>query len=78
MEDYLIEHCSPTLASLKTANLFNYMYDSEAELADYIGNLNRNLGKKGVTVDVLRKYEHSALIYVFRERKLQEDLQNRF
>ena len=75
MENYLIEHCSPTLASLKTANLFNYMYDSEAELADYIGNLNRNLGKKGVTVDVLRKYEHSALIYVFRERKLQEDLQ---
>ena len=37
MENYLIEHCSPTLASLKTANLFNYMYDSEAELADYIG-----------------------------------------
>lgn len=28
LERYLIEHCSPTLASIKTANLFNMPYDS--------------------------------------------------
>lgn len=76
MEDYLIEHCSPTLASLKTANLFNYMYGSQEELENYIGELNRNLSGKGVTVAILRKREHSALIYVFREKKLRADLKS--
>ena len=28
MERYLVENCSPTLASLKTGNLFSYKYDS--------------------------------------------------
>lgn len=27
LEHYLIGHCSPTLANLKTANLFGYRYD---------------------------------------------------
>ena len=31
-EQYLIDNCSPTLASLKTANLFNYRYSSTDEL----------------------------------------------
>ncbi len=74
MEDYLIEHCSPTLASLKTANLFNYQYLSEEELYGYIRSLNRSLSGKGVSVTILRKLEHSALIYVYRRQKLQEDL----
>lgn len=74
MEDYLIEHCSPTLASLKTANLFNYIYDSDEQLHAYIDELNRNLRGKGVSIVILRKYEHSALIYVYREKKLQADL----
>lgn len=75
MEDYLIEHCSPTLASLKTANLFNYIYDSDVQLYAYIDELNQKLGEKGVSVAILRKYDHSALIYVYREKKLQSDLQ---
>ena len=74
MENYLIEHCAPTLASLKTANLFNYMYDSDAQLYAYIDELNQNLREKGVSVAVLRKYDHSALIYVYREKKLRADL----
>ena len=28
LEEYLIEYCSPTLASLKPANLFNYQFTS--------------------------------------------------
>ena len=54
MENYLIEHCAPTLASLKTANLFNYMYDSDAQLHAYIDELNQNLREKGVSVAVLK------------------------
>jgi len=32
LERYLVEHCSPTLASIKTANLFNMPYASWKEL----------------------------------------------
>lgn len=74
MEKYLIEHCSPTLASLKTANLFNYIFTSEEELYGYIRGLNRKLSAKGVSVTILRKEAHSALVYVYREKKLAEDL----
>ena len=28
LENKLIEHCSPTLAGLKTANMFNYRFSS--------------------------------------------------
>lgn len=74
MEKYLIDHCSPTLASLKTANLFNYIFTSEAQLYGYLRGLNRTLSAKGVSVTILRKEAQSALVYVYREKKLAEDL----
>ena len=36
MERYLVENCSPTLASLKTGNLFSYKYDSLEEVEFYV------------------------------------------
>ena len=75
MEKFLIEHCSPTLASLKTANLFNYTFEHIDELYGYLKVMNRQLSKKGVSITILRKYEHSALVYVYREKKLQADLE---
>ena len=74
MDQYLIEHCSPTLASLKTANLFNYTFQSESELKEHIQNLNASLGNKGISVTILHKTITSALIYVYREKKLCKDL----
>ena len=32
LEKSVIEHCSPTLASIKTGNLFTYKYESEEKL----------------------------------------------
>jgi len=75
MEKFLIEHCSPTLASLKTANLFNYTYGNDQELYGYLREMNRQLSEKGLKVTILRKYAHSALVYVYREKKLQADLE---
>lgn len=75
MERFIIEHCSPTLASLKTANLFNYVFETEEELYGYLRDLNRRLSGKGVKATLLRKKEHSALVYLFREKKLQRDLE---
>lgn len=72
-EQYLIDNCSPTLASLKTANLFNYRYSSTDELNKAVWRWNKELSVKGISVTVLRRRENTALIYVYRTEKLAED-----
>ena len=62
MEQYLINHCAPTLASLKTANLFNYSFASEAELEAQLLHLNTILAVKGVSLTIIRRTADSALI----------------
>ena len=64
------------MASLKTANLFNYTFCSEDELANHLEALASTLAPKGVSITVLRKRAQSALIYVYREKKLWADLNN--
>ena len=57
MEKFLIEHCSPTLASLKTANLFNYKYTDEGELYGYLRDL---INVNTCTDSYLRKAEEAS------------------
>lgn len=75
MDRYLIEHCSPTLASLKTANLFNYTFSSQPELEETLLHWNACMNGKGIFLRVLRKSERKALIYVYRKKRLERDLQ---
>ncbi|MBP3476855.1 MAG: DUF3793 family protein [Lachnospiraceae bacterium] len=74
-EKYLIENCAPTLASLKTANLFSYTYPSIAKLQETIAYWNKRMTDKGVTFTVLRVNSATALVYVYREAYLHRDLQ---
>lgn len=74
IEKYLIEHCSPTLASIKTASLFSIKYSSETELQKAIEYWNLSFSDKGVELITLKKSEGCALIYVCRKNKLSEDL----
>lgn len=74
LENYLIEHCAPTLASLKTANLFTCRFGSEAELARQLAGWNEQLGEKGVALLALHCRKEKALIYVYRESRLEADL----
>lgn len=74
LEKYLIEHCSPTLASLKTANLMNIPFESENELNLSVELLNSQLSKKGIELLILKKSESSALVYAYRKSKLASDL----
>ena len=69
LANLLVEYCSPTLAGIKTANLFNCQYGSHsrAELAFIIALWNRRLNSKGVSLKVLRFSRGNALIYVYRE-----------
>jgi hypothetical protein len=73
-EELLIRHCSPTLAGLKTANLFNCGYKTEEELKEYLHLINIKLSDKGVRVMPLKYSDNKALIYLFRPEKLEEDL----
>ena len=70
----LVEHCSPTLASLKTANMFSYRYEDESILNSKVERWNELLGHKGVELIVLKKSDGFALIYVCRRKMLERDL----
>lgn len=75
LEKYLIDHCSPTLASIKTANLFTCEMPSEEELEQNIKYWNSHMEEKGISLIILRKSERKALVYVCRMDKLQKDLE---
>ena len=77
VEYELVRHCAPTLAGLKTANLFSVFYSSEEELRTDIRDLNRRLGEKGLRVLPFSYKNNRALIYVYRPRKLAADLSER-
>ena len=47
-EEQVVRNCAPTLAGLKTGNLFACPYESREDLLDFLRSLNRRLGKKGV------------------------------
>ncbi len=74
LEKYLIEHCAPTLASIKTASMFICPYESEENLMEQIRHWNEQLCIKGIALILLKKCNYSALIYVCRMSSLQADL----
>lgn len=73
-DEFLIRHCAPTLAGIKTGNLFSYKYDSREEVTDSIRMLNKKLRGKGICVIPLKFTADRALIYVFRPKALGRDL----
>ena len=74
LEKYLIDHCSPTLASIKTANLFTCFFKTEEELMENMEYWNRQMKEKGIVLILLRKRERTALIYVCRLSMLNADM----
>lgn len=75
MEQCLIEHCAPTLAAMKSASLFTQAYHTEEELQRYVDVWNTQLNEKNVVMCVLRKRDHIALLYVYRETLLKKDIE---
>lgn len=74
LEKYLVEHCAPTLASLKTANLFACPCEKEQEIYESLNYWNHCMREKGIRLCLLRKGNGSALVYVYRRGKLEKDL----
>ena len=73
-EDYIIRNCAPTLAGIKTGNMFTCPFASRDSLLDFIRKMNRQLGHKGLRLLPLRFSDAKALIYVYRPAKLRKDL----
>ena len=74
LEKYLIDHCSPTLASLKTANMFSCPYGSGESLEKDVRTWNLQMKDKGLYLTVLRKSDKKALVYLCRPQRLEQDL----
>ena len=75
-EQELIEHCSPTLASIKAASLFTYTYKSLKELHVRVTYWDSKMKRKGITFDILSENVgvNKALIYVYRRADLEKIL----
>lgn len=77
IEEFFIKHCSPTLAGIKTANLFSFPFMSKEELSLTIDYYNAKFNTKGVYIEVLRTSNNRALIFVYRNNLLAEKLQDK-
>ncbi len=73
-EEILISQCSPTLAGLKTGNMFSVTVEPGQDICDELRELNRLLGKKGIRVVILRRTDKKALLYLYRPDFLKRDL----
>lgn len=72
LERMLIEHCAPTLAGLKAACLLRC--SAGETLHQQAVRWDGMLRTKGVRVTVLRERDGSALLCVYREKRLEKEL----
>lgn len=75
-EELIIKHCAPTLAGIKTGNLFSCEFLSEEEMRKDLCKLNRLLGPKGIRILPMRFSNNRALIYFYRPKKLKTDFED--
>ena len=73
-EALIVEHCSPTMAGLKTGSLFSCKCTSKTEVTEFAKSINRKLVSHGLVVLPLSFRNNVALIYVYRPKKLREDM----
>lgn len=74
LERALIAHGAPTLARLKTGNLFNLACPCAEHLAGEIAALAPTLRQKGVELTVLREKDGRFLLYLYRPQALNAAL----
>ena len=76
-EELIVRHCSPTLAGLKTGNMFTARFDGREDLRCERCRLNRVLVARGIRAIPLRFRDNKALIYIYRPDRLKNDLSNK-
>ena len=71
-EESLVRNCSPTLAGLKTGNLFRYIYGNKD--MDEIERCADELRKKDISITIMRGDGEFYLVYIYRKKLLHDDL----
>lgn len=76
-EQSFIRNTAPTLAGLKTGSLFPFRYESKAQALRELRSFNRRLTPKGLRLVPLRMTDTFAMLYLYRPRLLQADLEKK-
>jgi len=71
---FLVEHCAPTFAGLKTGNLFRISYADIEAFREELRELNGILKRKGLRAVPVRMTAEFALVYLYRPDFLKRDL----
>ncbi len=74
IEQLIIRHCSPTLAHIKTGNLFSVNFDDYNYLLHQINQLKKTLKNSNIKVKILNLKDSTALIYLYRYSLLKDEL----
>lgn len=74
--EYIIRHGAPTLAGIKTGNLFPCSFQDRQDFQEDLRQINRVLVPRGLRLLPLRMEEGKALLYLFRPTSLDRDLAN--
>ena len=77
-EEMIVRHCSPTLAGLKTGNLFSCSYLDRGEVLGFLREWNIRLRSKGVRLIPLRLQENKAQKQFERFRKCTRVYQKQY
>ena len=72
----LIRSCAPTMARLKTGNMFTCAFDSREQMTAELRQLNQRLRQKGLRILPLRWRDGRALLYLYRPKLLERDLRD--
>lgn len=71
----LVEYCAPTLAGLKTGNIFSVRND-HIDINVEIRKLNGILVSRGLRLIPIRTKGNTTLIYLYRPERLKDDLED--
>lgn len=75
-EEMIIRHGAPTLAGIKTGNLFLCIFQDEEKFFAHVRGFNSKLNAKGVMLIPLRIRGNRVLVYIFRPHQLKRILMN--
>lgn len=76
-ESLVVRYCAPTLAGIKTGNLFNCAYKSVSDFYRRLERIQTKLESKGIKIFPLRFSNNRVLIYVYRSNRLEADLKDK-
>lgn len=76
-DSIIVENCSPTLAGIKTGNIFTVDRSLITDIQKELCELNKCFTQKGLRVIPLRISEKNVLLYIYRPERLREDLSSK-